>query len=170
MHVSNYRSLVTLVQRTVGTTRNLSGKTLPRNLEELGQSHMGRTDQVVGQTRQVTARELEVSQSSRVFGSGFLTHQGAGMDLQTGEMIDQVDMMEQVTRNQDSRVELYQQNNVSMILKTNVPEPFQAEEDTSEELKEGVPVGLSDSQVNLEARSNMDCRLELKVNSMFILE
>ena len=45
------------------------------------------------------------------------------------------------------RVEVFQQIKVSMNMKTNVPEPYQAE--VGEELmKEGLPVGLSDSQVS----------------------
>ena len=77
----NYRCLASVVQRTVGLTStvgpgqmqpysshcpvNLSDQKLPRNVEELNESHMGRIDQSVSQSREVTARELELSQTSR---------------------------------------------------------------------------------------------------------
>ena len=102
----------------------------------------------------------------RVFGSGFLTHQGAISELQVKEQNDPMDMMEQATRGMDNRVEFYQQNIVTMDMKvyysiliflkdkyfqTNVPEPFKAEEDLEDNLKEGLPVGLSDSQVGVKS-------------------
>merc|ERR1712106_204935 len=89
-----------------------------------------------------------------------LAHQGAVSEMQAEEQKTPIDMMEQVTRGMDNRVEFYQQSIVTMDMKTNVPEPFKAEDDHENELKEGLPIGLSDSQVNLEARSNMDFRLE----------
>ena len=74
-----------------------------------------------------------------------------------------MDMMEQVTKGLDTRMEFYQQINVTMdmqvvnimfcvkydcvFFQTNVPEPFQAEDETEDSLKEGLPAGLSDSQV-----------------------
>ena len=45
------------------------------------------------------------------------------------------------------RVEVFQQMKVSMDMKTNVPEPYQAEVE-DELIKEGLPVGLSDSHVS----------------------
>ena len=48
-----------------------------------------------------------------------------------------------------------------MDMKTNVPEPYEPQVEVGTDLKEGLPSGLSDSQVNLEARSNMDVRLEI---------
>ena len=83
--------------------------------------------------------------------------------MQVVEKVDPIDMMEQVTRGSDNRVEFYQQSIVTMDMKvtwkfeywnwffhfqTNVPEPFQAKKDTEDKLKEGIPAGLSDSQVN----------------------
>ena len=56
------------------------------------------------------------------------------------------------------RVEVFQRINVTMDMKTNVPEPFNA--DISEEmLKEGIPVGLSDSHVNENVFSILNVRL-----------
>ena len=54
---------------------------------------------------------------SRVFGSGFLAHQGAISELQVEEQNDPMDMMEQATRGMDNRVEFYQQNIVTMDMK-----------------------------------------------------
>jgi len=137
---------------TVTSLRKLQNRcysvaALPHNLEYLSNTQ---------------TKEVALSQANRVFGSGFLTHQGAISELQVEEQNDPMDMMEQATRGMDNRVEFYQQNIVTMDMKTNVPEPFKAEEDLEDNLKEGLPVGLSDSQVNLEARSNMDFRLEMK--------
>ena len=88
----------------------------------------------------------------RVFGSGFLSHQGSltevaieqgnsdnsVVEVASGELMGDIREVD--------RVEVFQRINVTMDMKTNVPEPFNA--DISEEmLKEGVPVGLSDSQV-----------------------
>merc|ERR1711970_427713 len=125
----------------------MSVAALPQNLEYLSNTQ---------------TKEVALSQANRVFGSGFLAHQGAITEIQAEEQNDPMDMMEQVTRGMDNRVEFYQQNIITMDMKTNVPEPFKAEEHLEDHLKEGLPVGLSDSQVNLEARSNMDFRLEMK--------
>jgi hypothetical protein len=96
----------------------------------------------------------------RVLGSGFLSHQGAVTEVQLLGKVDPINMMEQSL---DIRVELYQQQNVSMGIQvkkqkyclksdmkfqTNVPEPFRAEDEYENNLKEGLPAGLSDSQVN----------------------
>ena len=90
--------------------------------------------------------------SLRVFGSGFLSHQGSltevameqgnidnsVVEVASGELLGDIREVD--------RVEVFQRINVTMDMKTNVPEPFNA--DISDEmLKEGVPVGLSDSQV-----------------------
>lgn len=120
----------------------MSSTTLPHNIEELCQS----------QTK-VAAR----SQANRVFGSGFLSHQGAVTEGQLMGKVDPTNMME---HSLDIRVELYRQHNVSMGIQTNVPEPFRAEDEYEDKLKEGLPAGLSDSQINLEARSNMVIRLD----------
>ena len=47
------------------------------------------------------------------------------------------------------RMEFFQQNKLSMNMKTNLPEPYQPRggDDGLNDLKEGLPVGLSDSQV-----------------------
>lgn len=68
---------------------------------------------------------------------GFISHEDDSLDMTEGVFRDlMVD-----------RVEVFQQIKVSMNMKTNVPEPYQAE--VGEELmKEGLPVGLSDSQVS----------------------
>ena len=58
--------------------------------------------------------------SFRVFGSGFLSHQDAISDMQVVEQVDPIDMMEQVTRGSDNRVEFYQQNIVTMDMKVTV--------------------------------------------------
>ena len=47
----------------------------------------------------------------RVFGSGFLSHQGSVTEVQLVEKVDTIVMMEQSL---DIRVELFQQHNVSM--------------------------------------------------------
>ena len=46
-------------------------------------------------------------------------------------------------------MEFFQQNKLSMDMKTNLPEPYQPRggENGLNDLKEGLPVGLSDSQV-----------------------
>ena len=90
--------------------------------------------------------------SLRVFGSGFLSHQGSltevaieqgnfdnsVVEVASGELLGDIREVD--------RVEVFQRINVTMDMKTNVPEPFNA--DISDEmLKEGIPVGLSDSQV-----------------------
>ena len=103
-----------------------------------------------------------------MFGSGFLAHQGAISEIQGTEQVDPMDMMEQVTKDLDNRMEFYQQINVTMdmqvvnimfcvkydcvFFQTNVPEPFQAEDATEDSLKEGLPAGLSDSQVTCLSR------------------
>ena len=88
----------------------------------------------------------------RVFGSGFLSHQGSltEVTIEQGNSDNSVvevasgDLMGDVR--EVDRVEVFQRINVTMDMKTNVPEPFSA--DISEEmLKEGIPAGLSDSQV-----------------------
>ena len=47
------------------------------------------------------------------------------------------------------RMEFFQQNKLCMEMKTNLPEPYQPRggEGSQLDLKEGLPVGLSDSQV-----------------------
>ena len=87
-----------------------------------------------------------------MFGSGFLSHQGSltevameqgnidnsVVEVASGELLGDIREVD--------RVEVFQRINVTMDMKTNVPEPFNA--DISDEmLKEGIPVGLSDSQV-----------------------
>ena len=42
-----------------------------------------------------------------------------------------------------------------MKFQTNVPEPFQYKDEYEDKLKEGLPVGLSDSQVNLGKHDNI---------------
>ena len=49
-----------------------------------------------------------------MFGSGFLAHQGAISEIQGTEQVDPMDMMEQVTKDLDNRMEFYQQVNVTM--------------------------------------------------------
>ena len=49
-----------------------------------------------------------------MFGSGFLAHQGAISEIQGTEQVDPMDMMEQVTKGLDNRMEFYQQINVTM--------------------------------------------------------
>ena len=89
---------------------------------------------------------------SRVFGSGFLSHQGSLTEVtmeqgNTDNSVVEVASSELMGDIREvDRVEVFQRINVTMDMKTNVPEPFNAE--ISEEMiKEGVPVGLSDSQV-----------------------
>ena len=92
-----------------------------------------------------------------MFGSGFLTHQGSLTDvvvergLLTQETGDSLDNVEMVGRDMD-RVEFFQQVKLTMDMKTNVPEPFKAEIN-DEEIKEGLPVGLSDSHVSSRTSS-----------------
>lgn len=106
--------------------------TLPHNIQELSSSQ---------------TRELASAQAARVFGSGFLSHQGNIMDLagdqNTLNMPDNVPPMER------DRMEFFQQNKLCMEMKTNLPEPYQplGGEGSQLDLKEGLPVGLSDSQV-----------------------
>ena len=52
-----------------------------------------------------------------MFGSGFLSHQDAISEMQVVEKVDPIDMMEQVTRGSDNRVEFYQQSIVTMDMK-----------------------------------------------------
>eukprot|EP00090_Calanus_glacialis_P009823 TRINITY_DN1821_c0_g1_i2.p1 TRINITY_DN1821_c0_g1~~TRINITY_DN1821_c0_g1_i2.p1 ORF type:complete len:152 (+),score=50.97 TRINITY_DN1821_c0_g1_i2:59-514(+) len=137
-------SRISRVAQRAQSIRPLSSSSLPHNIEELCCSQ---------------TKEVALLQANRVFGSGFLAHQGAISEIQGTEQVDPMDMMEQVTKGLDTRMEFYQQINVTMDMQTNVPEPFQAEDETEDSLKEGLPAGLSDSQVNLEARSNMDFRL-----------
>lgn len=93
----------------------------------------------------------------RVFGSGFLSHQGSLTDM-SGDQANLTDVVPALERD---RIEFFQQIKVSMDMKTNVPEPYEPKVEAGTDLKEGLPSGLSDSQVNLEARSNMDVRLEI---------
>eukprot|EP00092_Neocalanus_flemingeri_P108250 GFUD01139004.1.p1 GENE.GFUD01139004.1~~GFUD01139004.1.p1 ORF type:complete len:165 (-),score=59.37 GFUD01139004.1:130-582(-) len=148
MSGKNCSRLARIAHRAV-SIRLYSSSPLPENISELCSSQ---------------TKEVAMSQAVRVFGSGFLSHQDAISEMQVVEQVDPIDMMEQVTRGADNRVEFYHQNSVTMDMKTNVPEPFQAEEDSEDKLKEGLPAGLSDSQVNLEGRSNMDFRLEIREN------
>ena len=82
-----------------------------------------------------------------MFGSGFLSHQGSLTDQGNADTsVKEVDMVGDI-RDMD-RIEVFQQIKVTMDMKTNVPEPFSA--GISEEmLKEGIPVGLSDSLVRI---------------------
>merc|ERR1711915_316225 len=127
------------------STENAS---LPLNLEESGCSQK---------------REVSLAQANRVFGSGFLTHQDNVREFQASSTNRVDEVIQHLER--DRRLEFYQLSAVSISMQTNVPEPFKAEDEVLDHLKEGLPSGLSDSQVNLEARSNMDCRLDVeKIN------
>ena len=84
-----------------------------------------------------------------MFGSGFLSHQGSLTDVvvEKGLVGGETDSLDCVEMGRDmDRAEFFQHVNVSMDMKTNVPEPFKAEIN-EEAIKEGLPVGLSDSQV-----------------------
>ena len=83
----------------------------------------------------------------RVFGSGFLSHQGNLMNL-AGER-NNGNMPDIVPTTERDRMEFFQQIKVSMDMKTNLPEPYQPRDggEGQNDLKEGLPAGLSDSQV-----------------------
>ena len=56
-----------------------------------------------------------------MFAVRFLTHQGAIEDLQCGNRSNQMDLVKQVTRDQDTKVELNQQNTINiMLIKVNI--------------------------------------------------
>ena len=57
----------------------------------------------------------------RVFGSEFLSHQGAVTEVQLLGEVDPISMME---HSLDTRVELYQQNNVSMGIQVKKQKQF----------------------------------------------
>merc|ERR1712037_296432 len=59
---------------------------------------------------------------------------------------------------ENDHVKLYQHSSMVINLQTNVPEPFKPK--VEEQLKEGLPVGLSDAQINLDSKSSMDIQLE----------
>merc|ERR1712037_127340 len=59
---------------------------------------------------------------------------------------------------ENDHVKLYQHSSMVINMQTNVPEPFKPK--VEEQLKEGLPVGLSDAQINLDSKSSMDIQLE----------
>ena len=83
----------------------------------------------------------------RVFGSGFLSHQGSIAEL-AGDS-NHGNMQDIIPATERDRMEFFQQIKVSMDMKTNLPEPYQPLDggEGQNDLKEGLPVGLSDSQV-----------------------
>ena len=58
-------------------------------------------------------------------------------------------MQDIIPATERDRMEFFQQIKVSMDMKTNLPEPYQPRDggEGQNDLKEGLPVGLSDSQV-----------------------
>jgi len=129
-----------------------SSQPMPKNLEELNESHMGRSDlQRIFDTCSRT-QEVAVAQSSRIFSSKFCSDQTSiTSDFSDGKG----------TSLNDVRLMAYDMSNINIQMKTNVPEPYKAE--TLADNLPGLPSGLSDAKVNLEARSNMDCRLDLNL-------
>ena len=109
---------------------------------------------------------------SRVFGSGFLSHQGSLTEVtmeqgNTDNSVVEVASSELMGDIREvDRVEVFQRINVTMDMKTNVPEPFNAE--ISEEMiKEGVPVGLSDSQVRkYSVKKNFKQKIQITQNRL----
>merc|ERR1711981_1558661 len=96
------------VSRSLSRSLHSPAPSLPLNIQELSSS----------QTREVAS-----SQAARVFGSGFLSHQGNIMNLagdrNNGNMPDIIPTTER------DRMEFFQQIKVSMDMKTNLPEPYQ---------------------------------------------
>ena len=82
-----------------------------------------------------------------MFGSGFLSHQGSIAEL-AGDR-NYGNMQDIIPATERDRMEFFQQIKVSMDMKTNLPEPYQPLDggEGRTDLKEGLPVGLSDSQV-----------------------
>merc|ERR1712192_334317 len=60
----------------------------------------------------------------------------------------------------NDHVKLYQHSSMVINLQTNVPEPFEPK--VEEQLKEGLPIGLSDAQINLDSKSSMEIQIEQK--------
>jgi len=63
-----------------------------------------------------------------------------------------------VSEAENDHIRLYQHSAMVIDLQTNVPEPFKP--NVENQLKEGLPIGLSDAQMNLDIKSSMDLRLE----------
>jgi len=59
---------------------------------------------------------------------------------------------------ENDHVKLYQHSSMVINMQTNVPEPFKPK--VEEQLKEGLPAGLSDAQINLDSKSSMDLQLD----------
>jgi len=127
-----------------------SGRIWPENIAELDAAHNSRTG--LSRNRETSGHEVSVSQASRMFGAGFLTGQQQEDGMETTSAVDDQNI-------NDIRTKVYEIFNVNINMQTNVPEPFSAD---CEELSPGIPVGLSDAGMNLEARSNMDYRLEVR--------
>ena len=61
--------------------------------------------------------------------------------------MDQSNLSDIIPAVERERMEFFQQIKVSMDMKTNVPEPYSPLLEAGTDLKEGLPSGLSDSQV-----------------------
>lgn len=159
MAFSLQKTLSTVIKRShVGL---YSTQPLPRNIEELNDSHMGRSDMSKIFDACTRSHEVAVSQSSRIFSSRFLADQSSIQELTSSDQQLTADQqLAAADQYLDTRMMAYDLSYITIEMKTNVPEPFQAE-DLLQDTVEGLPAGLSDAQVNLEARSNMDCRLDL---------
>ena len=64
-------------------------------------------------------------------------------------MVDQSNTSAIIPGRERERLEFFQQIKVNMDVKTNVPEPYVPPAETGTDVKEGIPVGLSDSQVEI---------------------
>ncbi|XP_023329742.1 uncharacterized protein LOC111702326 [Eurytemora carolleeae] len=132
----------------------LSSYALPQNIEELNASHTARVDPSKIFDTCTRSQEVSVLQSSRIFGSRFLSDQSSVVD-HVSDLPQSADSSEQM----DSTIMAYEISNIHIEMKINLPEPFKAE-DINTDVVEGSPNGLSDAKMSLEARSNMDCRIE----------
>merc|ERR1711935_47246 len=167
MNTALRQTMQLLGARTGLRTFSMQGRSMPDNVAELGEAHLFRIDQVLSQGRDFASHEASVSQAARVFGSGFLSDQTTVSDVADDELNELGAMVgEDQKSHLEFYTELFLQSILSMDVKTNVPEPFSAEDMSEDDLKEGLPAGLSDSQVSLEARTNMEYRLEASNTDM----
>nr|ALS04864.1 hypothetical protein [Pseudodiaptomus poplesia] len=124
--------------------RAFTTEQMPRNIEELVESHIGRSDP--HRVRDSGSQQISVHQSSRVFGGTFMSDQSSSQEVQNQDQMD-------------NRLHMYELTNIHIDMEANVPQPYEAI--NINQPVEGLPTGLSDAQMKLEARSNMDCRLEI---------
>eukprot|EP00088_Acartia_fossae_P068585 TRINITY_DN8734_c0_g1_i2.p1 TRINITY_DN8734_c0_g1~~TRINITY_DN8734_c0_g1_i2.p1 ORF type:complete len:180 (+),score=54.24 TRINITY_DN8734_c0_g1_i2:27-566(+) len=148
----------------IGCGFHSSQQIIPRNIAEINDSHIGMVS--VDRIRDTCSRgqEVAVSQASRIFSTKFLSDQQTSTleagDQTSGTSSYLADLPIDHQLPIHNWILAYDMSNINIQMKTNVPEPFKAEESV-EDTVEGVPAGLSDAKVNLETRSNMDTRLDL---------